>query len=152
MVPAMKIFIDSGLLIEYEKQSQTELLEALMEGNHQIFINPIVISEYLYQLLGVIGGRSPMSICESGKISETLSMHDTKTFLSGFQILPIPNAAIPLAIDFMQKHNLLPNDSIILASCKLQEVTVLASYDSDFHKACLAEGIQLISRIADFQF
>jgi hypothetical protein len=30
----MKVFIDSGLLIEYEKQSQTELLEALMEGNH----------------------------------------------------------------------------------------------------------------------
>jgi hypothetical protein len=56
MVPAMKIFVDRGLLIEYEKQSQTELFN------------------------------------------------------------------------------------------------ILASYDSDFHKACLAEGIQLISKIADFQF
>lgn len=43
----MKVFIDSGLLIEYEKQTQTELLEALMESNRQIFINPIVASEYL---------------------------------------------------------------------------------------------------------
>ncbi|MBU6341824.1 MAG: hypothetical protein KGS48_10045 [Bacteroidetes bacterium] len=80
-------------------------MEALIESDRQIFINPIVASEYLYQLLGIIGGRSPMSICENGKIGETLSQHDTKTFLSGFQILPIPNGALPLAIDFMQKHN-----------------------------------------------
>ncbi|MEI6407960.1 MAG: type II toxin-antitoxin system VapC family toxin [Bacteroidota bacterium] len=145
----MNVFIDSGLLIEYEKQTQTELLETLMESNRQIFINPIVASEYLYQLLGIIGGRSPMSICESGKISETLSQHDTKTFLSSFQILPIPDAALPLAIDFMQKHNLLPNDAIILASCKLQNVKVLASHDSDFLKACTAEGIQLIRKVSD---
>jgi predicted nucleic acid-binding protein len=55
MVSAMKVFIDSSLLIEYEKQTKTELLEALMESNRQIFINPIVVSEYLYQLLGIIG-------------------------------------------------------------------------------------------------
>ncbi|MBU6341823.1 MAG: PIN domain-containing protein [Bacteroidetes bacterium] len=38
----------------------------------------------------------------------------------------------------------MPNDAIILASCKLQDVKVLASYDSDFHKACISEGISLI--------
>ena len=51
------------------------------------------------------------------------------------------NAAIPLAISMMKKHNLLPNDPIILASCKLQQVSVFASYDSDFTAACAAEGI-----------
>jgi len=49
----------------------------------------------------------------------------------------------------MQKHNLLPNDAIILASCKLQDVKVLASHDSDFLKACTAEGIQLIRKVSD---
>lgn len=29
---------DSGLLIEYEKQTKTELLEALLESEHQIYI------------------------------------------------------------------------------------------------------------------
>jgi len=37
----MKIFIDSGLLIEYEKQTKTELLEALLTTGHQIYINPL---------------------------------------------------------------------------------------------------------------
>lgn len=144
----MKIFLDSSLLIEFEKQSNTELMDLLLQSEHQLYINPIVFSEYIYQLLGILGGRSPMSICESRKINETLSKHDTKTFLSGFQLLPILDDALPLAIDFMKKHNLLPNDAIILASCKLLSVKIVASYDSDFFKACAAEGIRLI-RTAD---
>jgi uncharacterized protein len=56
---------------------------------------------------------------------------------------------VSLAVDFMKKHNLLPNDAIILASCKVQDVKLLASYDSDFTKACLSEGIKLISNISD---
>ncbi len=90
-----------------------------------------------------------MSICESGKINETLSQHDTKTILSAFQILPIPDDALLLSLDFMKKYNLLPNDALILSSCKIQEVMVVASYDSDFFKACAAEGIRLINSVAD---
>lgn len=147
----MKIFLDSGVLIEYEKQTKVELLEQLIQSNHQLFINPIVASEYLYQLLGILGGRSPMSICESGRIKEVLSHHDTQTFFTDFQFLAIPEDALLLSIDFMKKHNLLPKDALILASCKLQGVNVLASYDSDFYHSCVAEGIQLITKVSDLE-
>jgi predicted nucleic acid-binding protein len=147
----MKIFLDSSVLIEYEKQTKTELLQRLVQSDHQILINPIVASEYLYQLLGILGGRSPMSICESGKINEVLSLHDTKTFLTGFQFLAIPEDALRLSVDFMKKYNLLPNDALILASCKIQEVKVLVSYDSDFYQSCVAEGIQLITKVSDLR-
>jgi predicted nucleic acid-binding protein len=147
----MKIFLDSIVLIEYEKQTKTELLQRLVQSDHQILINPIVASEYLYQLLGILGGRSPMSICESGKINEVLSLHDTKTFLTGFQFLAIPEDALSLSVDFMKKYNLLPNDALILASCKIQEVKVLVSYDSDFYQSCVAEGIQLITKVSDLR-
>jgi len=42
-----------------------------------------------------------MSICESGKIAETLDLHDTETFLYSFRILPIPDAALSMAVVFM---------------------------------------------------
>ena len=145
----MKVFIDSSLLVEYEKQTKTDLLDALLDSEHLLFINPIVVSEYLYQLLGILGGRSPMAICESKKIAATLEPHDTASFLSGFQVLPIPDAAVEECIAMMCKHNLLPNDAIILTSCKLQNVAVLASHDSDFKNACQAEGIRLISSVSD---
>jgi predicted nucleic acid-binding protein len=92
-----------------------------------------------------------MSIGESGKIKEVLNLHNTKLFLSAFDFLPVPLSAIDLSIDLMKKHNLLPNDAIILASCILQRIKVLASYDTDFAKACQAENILLLTNELDWQ-
>jgi len=45
----------------------------------------------------------------------------------------------------MQQYNLLPNDAIILATCKIHNITQLASHDKDFEAACKAEGITLLT-------
>ena len=45
---------------------------------------------------------------------------------------------------FMITYNLLPNDAIILATCKIHGITQLASHDSDFILPCAAEGIELL--------
>lgn len=145
----MKVLLDSSVLIEYEKQSQSDLLEALLDSKHQLYVSTVIVSEYLYHLIGIISGRSPMSVCESRKIGETLSQHDTKAFLSVFQFLDTSSQALLLGIDFMKAYNLLSNDAFILASCKLEGIGVLASYDTDFTAACKAEGIKLISSIMD---
>ena len=44
----------------------------------------------------------------------------------------------------MSKYNLLPNDAVILATCKLNNITKIASHDSDFIIPCEAEGIELL--------
>ena len=49
----------------------------------------------------------------------------------------------------MEQYNLLPNDAIILATCKLNDIPQLASYDADFDAACRDEGIRLIKSISD---
>lgn len=146
----MKVLVDSSLLIEYEKGNKTELLERILGSTHEVYINPIVFSEYAYQLLGVIGGRSPMSICESSKIAETLSQHDTENFLSSFSILPVSEEAVKVALEMMKKHNLLPNDALILAACKLEKIDILASYDADLSRACQVEGVKMVSSVKDF--
>jgi predicted nucleic acid-binding protein len=147
----MKIFVDSSILIEYEKQAQTELFEALVAEGHQLYINPIVVSEYLYHLIAIRGAKSPLTIRENGKIAETLTGHDTAEFLSSVAYLPIPADAVPLCIELIKRHNLLPNDALILATCKLQSIAILASYDSDFTSACHIESITLISNISDLK-
>jgi uncharacterized protein len=50
-----------------------------------------------------------------------------------------------IGLALMKKHNLLPNDALILASCKIKNIAVLASFDSDFTDACKKEKIQLIN-------
>ena len=141
----MKIFIDSSILIEYEKQSQTEFFETLVAEGHQLYLNIIVASEYLYRLIAIRGGKSPLTICENGKIAETLVGHDTSEFLSSVSFLHVPPEAIPVGIELMKQYNLLPNDAMILATCKLESIPILASYDSDFAIACQKEAIVLIS-------
>ena len=44
----------------------------------------------------------------------------------------------------MAKYNLLTNDAIILATCKIHNITKLASHDSDFVNPCEGEGIELL--------
>ncbi|TAG06407.1 MAG: PIN domain-containing protein [Cytophagia bacterium] len=141
----MNIFLDSSVLIEYEKSTFTKLLDVLQEQEHQLYINTIVVSEYLYKLIAIIGQRSPMSVCESRKIRETLEKHDTMEFLSAFEYLPVPVEAVPLSIELMKKYNLLPNDALILGSCILQGIKVLASHDSDFGAACQAENMLFLN-------
>lgn len=147
----MKIFIDSSVLIAYEKQAQSELFEALRDSYHELYINILVASEYIYRLIGILAGKSPMSVCESKQIKEVLDKHDTTLFLSPLNLLQIPSEAVPLGLDFMKKYNLLPNDAFILAACKLQGVAVLASFDSDFKNACVQEGIILITQASELK-
>ncbi|WP_262508243.1 PIN domain-containing protein [Spirosoma fluviale] len=56
---------------------------------------------------------------------------------------------IPLYLHYMEQYNLLPNDALILATCKLNGIEKIASYDADFAPACLGEGIQLIRSVSD---
>ncbi len=53
------------------------------------------------------------------------------------------NKIVEEAPELMSKYNLLPNDAIILATCKLYG-TKLASHDSDFIIPCREENIELI--------
>lgn len=57
---------------------------------------------------------------------------------------------LQLAVNFMENFNLLPNDALILASCKHHNIKILASFDPDFEKPCQAEGILLLKNLADF--
>jgi len=145
----MKIFVDSSVLIEFANERRPELLDALLDSSHELYINNIVVSEFVYKLLGIIAGKSPMSVCESEQIQETLEMYDAVAFLSSFSYLTISKAAMLKSIDYMKNYNLLPNDAMILASCKLENIAILASYDSDFREACQNEGIKLISKVED---
>ena len=144
----MKVLVDSSVIIEFENGRNEELLTTLFNKSElDLCLNSVVASEYFYKLLGILAGKSPMNVCESGKIDEVLSEHDTTTFLSYFTLIDTPKESINLALRFMRKYNLLPNDALILATCKLLNISILASLDSDYKLACDSENIQLIDSV-----
>lgn len=146
-----KIFIDSSILVEFEKQSKTDLLLHLMGNkNFNLYLNCTVLSEYTYYLLAIEGGKSPRAIKEDENIGAILTRNNPEPFLSAFQMVALRPEIPATFLEMMSKYNLLPNDALILADCKLNSIDALATYDTkDFSMACDQEGIELISSVSD---
>jgi predicted nucleic acid-binding protein len=91
------------------------------------------------------GGASPKTLKEKGDIPALIDNNQKLvTALSDFSFLNAGPSLMSHVPAFMSKYNLLPNDAIILATCKINNITKLASHDSDFILPCKVEGIELL--------
>ncbi|WP_460982594.1 PIN domain-containing protein [Spirosoma fluminis] len=108
-----------------------------------------MLSEYTFYLLIIEGGKAPLTLKRDKTIPAIVKQHNPTGVLSMLTFLEPGPAVVPLYLQYMEQYNLLPNDALILATCKLNGISQLASYDSDFAPACIGEGIQLIQSIAD---
>ncbi len=141
----MKIFVDTSVLIEYIKGTKTELLEELIINKYSLYISTIVYSEFMFHFISVTTGKSPFTIKKKKKIKNILETYEPIKFLKLFEILPETKQVTELSYLFMKKYNLLPNDSLILATCKVYDLDALASYDSDFKEIAKKENIKLLT-------
>lgn len=145
-----KIFIDSSLLVEYTKGNQTELLEHLtgLPENFTLCLNDIVLSEHTFYFLAHKGGKAPYTLKRNESIGYILKSHNIHKLLPLFEVITSPKV-YPLYLELMQQYNLLPNDALILATCILNDIQLLASFDTDFTEACQNEGVRLIAHLSD---
>ncbi|NPB06212.1 MAG: PIN domain-containing protein [Aquificae bacterium] len=127
----MRFFIDSSIIIEGLKNNDraVSLLQQIKElDKKELAINEVVWSEVVYQLV----------------IKRKLDPYSTFGFLRNFDFLFVNREVLSYAERFVDKHNLKPNDALILATCKHYKVSYLLSLDEDFKEPCEKEGITLI--------
>ena len=108
-----------------------------------------MLSEFAYYWLVVEGKKAPVTLKRTGAIPGIIATHSPVDLLTRLILLEAGPAIIPLYLQYMEQYNLLPNDALILATCKLNGITQIASYDNDFVVACTGEGIQLVQTVAD---
>lgn len=139
------VFVDSSLLIEYIKDSKTKLLNTLLSQNSiQAYINETVVSEFLLYFIAINGNASPRSLHSSAKIPYLFQTFNSYDLLKRFSFIANDENLFYIVPGYMEKYNLLPNDAIILATCKIHNITKLASHDTDFIIPCKEEGIELL--------
>ena len=140
-----RIFIDSSVLIETYKGNKVNFYQSLFSDNsNQLYLNDIVISEYLYYILGFNTGVSPRTLQQKSLIEKTLENETEQvSILKEFHFLSGNHDFVFEVPRLMSSYNLLPNDAIILATCKLHK-TKLASHDTDFITACENENVELL--------
>ena len=143
-----KIFLDSSIFIEPLKGNKIDFYELLISNlANELFVNDIVVSEYLYYILALNSNVSPKTLQRKKKIKETIDQNPKITSaINNFTFLPGNQSFLSEVPQLMAKYNLLPNDAIILATCKLHE-TKLASHDADFIIPCESENIELLRDI-----
>jgi predicted nucleic acid-binding protein len=146
MSTTSNIFVDSSVLVEAVKGNRVNFFTALIGGiNNRLFINETVLSEYLFYVLAMTGGASPKTLKERGDIPAIIEKNQKLvTVLLDFSFLIGGPSLMSHVPAFISKYNFLPNDAIILATCKIHNITKLASHDSDFILPCKAEGIELL--------
>jgi predicted nucleic acid-binding protein len=144
MFTTNSVFIASSLLVEYLKGTKTKLLNDIIATQEFVAcINETVVSEFLLYFIAVNGNAAPRTLKASARISSIFRNYFNYNLLERFSFLSNDDNLFSLVPDFMMKYNLLPNDAIILATCKIHNITQLASHDSDFILPCKAEGIEL---------
>lgn len=127
-----RIFLDSSILVESLKGKDlaVKIIEILRENEALLVINPIVFSEVTYLFMKYAG---------KSRMRELFAM------LNSLAMFEVDAETVSIAEELMLDYNLLPNDALILATCKHYGIKYLASLDSDFERVCEAEKITLVN-------
>ena len=114
---------------------------------NKVFIDSSVLigSEYLYKYIGLQNLGAPRTVQSDKKIAEALQPYLITNILEEFLFLDMNRLVVLTAPILMSEYNLLPNDAIILATCKFYGIEYLASHDKDYDIPCKAEGITLLT-------
>ena len=140
------IMIDSSLLVEYIKKTKMSLLNQLLnDSSATCYINETVVGEFLFHYLKVNSTASPRSAQSSKRIKSIIESSSNHLLLYLFHFLSTDKSIYGLVPRLMSQYNLLPNDAIILATCKIHGITKLASHDTDFIIPCQSESIEFLT-------
>jgi predicted nucleic acid-binding protein len=132
------------------QKTEVELFNYLSSATKfNLCISQIVLSEFTYYWLAIEGKKVPVTLKRDSTIPLLVTAHSPINLLSKFTFLEPGHTVIPLYLRYMEKYNLLPNDALIMATCKLSNIDWIASYDGDFESICRDEGIQLIRSVGD---
>jgi len=139
----VEVFFDSNVFLHHladSKEEATRLIEKVEIGDITGYINDIVVSEVVYGYVRAVTGLPPFNLKKKiEKIEIDLSL--LRDLFDLFEVLPCKfgNAVL----DVMEKYKLLPNDALIVATCKHYGIKKIATFDEDFRRVGFLEIVEI---------
>ncbi len=134
----MRAFFDSNVLLKYlfGVDEAKRLVEGVLSGELDGFINDIVVSEVVYGYLRLALNLPRHEIRRYTRddphgIGEMLA-RDVTPLLNRFDVLAT-HVAIDELVEAM-RLGLLPNDALIAVTCRHYGIGVIATFDEDFRR------------------
>ncbi len=141
---AIKAFVDSNVIINHFS-GNINILELLEK--YELYINSIVFSEVLMVYLKLITNEKSYTLKHKpelivNKKEELKSLDDLFSLLI---TLNMDENIHKIAYNLITEYELLPNDALILATCKYHKIKNLITFDDDFKEIADKEGIKIIN-------
>lgn len=135
----MKMFFDSNVFLKYLAgvEEAKKLLDKVEYDEWKGYVNDIVVSEAVYGYLRLALNVSRYKLKEyvakyMDKIKELLEQ-DVYPLLVNFDHLPT-SVSINTLIEYIVMYKLLPNDALIVATCKAYDIKNIATFNEDFSR------------------
>ena len=146
----MAVLIDTNVVVSFLIHSEkTEEAKLLLGKTEDPVVSLNVVEEIIYVglslIYGVRGFKLKEIILKEGISKEANEFFDTfESFLSdyGVEIIPAPNDLKEL-LQIIIKYRLLPNDALIVATCKHHGINKIATFDPDFKRVDFLEIITI---------
>ena len=135
----MRVFFDSNVFLKYLAgvEDAKKLIGKVEDGEWKGYVNDIVISEvvygYLRLALDVSRYRLRKYVIEYTDRVKELLEQDVYPLFTDFEHLPI-SIGIENLIEYMTKYRLLPNDALIVATCRAYNINDIATFDEDLKR------------------
>jgi len=145
--------VDTNVLIEGVKGNEEELFELINNNlsNYNFYIPINAFEEIIFILLREFSKLSYWKLKKDKNLVRTLFKNKIIYFwdyiLNGFEILPLNKEILNVSKLMIREYGLLPNDALILATCKHYNIPYLLSLDEDFKEACEKRSIVLVDSI-----
>ena len=143
----MATLIDSNVIVSLLIQSEkTEDAEKILENVRNPVTIITVIEESIYIGLSLIydarGTRLKNKIKDCLRDDAVSFLRNLESFLEDFEIkLIAPPNDVKLLTEIIEKYSLLPNDALIVATCKFYGIKHIASFDKDFQRVDFLEVV-----------
>ena len=135
----MKVFYDSNIFLKHLAgvSEAKNLIDKVEEGIWEGYVNNIILSEVFYGYLRLYYLVSKYKLREliikRVKEVKQLLKEDVVPLFESFKILEVSIDSNKL-LEYISKYKLLPNDAIIVATCKENNIYHIATFDEDFQR------------------
>ncbi len=133
------VFIDSNVIVRYfaGDTAAKKILDPVIYGEVEGYINSIVYSEVIYITMKLITGKKAYELKEDPDAVKNAirKLRDQIEFLrTFFKELEINDKIKQLSVEIIEQYGLLPNDALIAASCKHYSIGTILTFDEDFKR------------------
>lgn len=142
----LKAFVDTNVILNH-LEGKVDL--SRIRDKFILCSNTIVFSETFMVYLKAITGKKSYELKKNTKliVEKKEELEELFMLFEIFEELEINRDIRNLAFEFMKNYGFLPNDALILATCKFYGIRYLIFFDEDFRRACEKENIILLENI-----